>query len=214
LSDDVVAIVYSFIGDSTARLLHTGDAVERVVGIGSVASVAAVDGIASREDVADGVVVVGHQDGGSACGAGVVDGEQATVEVVSVGIGGTGIVNLGRLSGGIVGGVDGTSVAHPGFVGEAIERIEGEAAGFAVAVCDAGAVACWVVGVGAGCAVGVGFRDEAIVAIVLWALPTLQLDRLHKILISLFHVIFSCLYLISINSFSEKDCNYYIHRKS
>jgi hypothetical protein len=95
LSDSVVAVVYSFVGDSVARLLHTGDAVERVVGIGSVASGGAVDVVGGREDVAYGVVVVGHQHTRTACGARVVDGEQTTVEVV------------------------------------------GEAAGFAVAVCDA-----------------------------------------------------------------------------
>jgi hypothetical protein len=147
--------------------LHTGDAVEWVVGIGGVASVGAVDGIVGRDDVAYGVVVVGHQHTRTACGAGVVDGEQATVEVVGVGIGGISIVNLGQLSCCVVGGVDGASVAYPGFVGEAVERVVGEAAGFAIAVGDAGAVACCIVGVSAGCAIGIGFTCEAIVAIVL-----------------------------------------------
>jgi hypothetical protein len=45
----------------------------------------------------------------------------------------------------------------------AIARVVGEEAGFAVAVCDAGAVACAIIGVGAGCAIGVDFRDQAII---------------------------------------------------
>jgi hypothetical protein len=56
----------------------------------------------------------------------------------------------------------GASVIYPGLVGEEIARVVGEAAGFAVATCDARAVACWVVGIGAGCALDAGFTGEAI----------------------------------------------------
>jgi hypothetical protein len=75
--------------------LHTGDAVERVVGIGGVALIAAVDVVGGREDVAYGVVVVGHQNPRRAGSTGVVDGEQASVGIIGVGIGSIGIVNPG-----------------------------------------------------------------------------------------------------------------------
>lgn len=60
LTDGIVGIVDALVLHPITRLLHTGKAIERIVGIGIGATSYTICGISGREDIAYGVVVVGH----------------------------------------------------------------------------------------------------------------------------------------------------------